>query len=415
MTTATVTLLAILACSCVAATIAWLSGRNHAAANARTARDAHQGRIDALASTTAQLASQLRDLRATLDAAHSPILVADSSGRILLANPACEPFFEKTREALLGRTIENLFTHAQVINAFTRARDGESADVQIRHAPAGGTLHTYLVSTLPFQGDQPRILISLRDITQVAAVSQLRSDFVAAASHELRTPLASIRAAAETLADGAWEDPPMRDRLVTITQSNIARLENLLRDLLDLSHLEYNQHAAPDQTINFNDFLQLLARDFEPLAAARNVSIAAQLPPNPITLATQPRLLDLIFRNLIDNATKFAYPNTTIRITCESPSPNSIRIHIIDQGAGIPLAHQQHIFERFYQADAARTGTPSNGDTAARRGTGLGLALARESAVALGGTISVQSIWKQGTTMTVELPRIPEASPVTLA
>lgn len=399
------TLLAILTCSGIAAAIAWTRGRNHARSTAQTARDAQQNRIDTLASTTSQLSAQLRDLRATLDAAHAPLLVADTSGRIVLANPACEAFFEKPREALVGRTLENLFTHAQVLNAFTKARDGHPSDVQIRHAPPGGTLHTYLVNALPFQGDQPRILISLRDITQIAAVSQLRSDFVAAASHELRTPLASIRAATETLADGAWEDQPMRDRLVTITQSNIARLEHLLRDLLDLSRLEYNQNPQPDQVIDFGDFIQLLARDFEPLAAARNVSISTPPPERPINLPTQPRLLDLIFRNLIDNATKFAYPGTTIQILSDSPSPDLLRVRVIDQGAGIPLAHQQHIFERFYQADSARTGSPaSTGDTTARRGTGLGLALARESATALGGTIAVQSIWKQGTTMTVELP-----------
>jgi signal transduction histidine kinase len=71
---------------------------------------------------------------------------------------------------------------------------------------------------------------------------------------------------------------------------------------------------------------------------------------------------------------------------------------VIDRGAGIPINQQQRVFERFFQVDPARTGFQH------RRGTGLGLAIVKHAVKALGGTIGVESVWKQGTTMTVELP-----------
>ena len=77
-----------------------------------------------------------------------------------------------------------------------------------------------------------------------------------------------------------------------------------------------------------------------------------------------------------------------------------MRLEVIDEGIGIPFSQQQRIFERYYQVDEART------VTARRRGTGLGLAIVKHTVRLLGGTVKVSSVWKQGTTMTVELPGV---------
>ena len=75
-----------------------------------------------------------------------------------------------------------------------------------------------------------------------------------------------------------------------------------------------------------------------------------------------------------------------------------VRLRVIDEGLGIPLDQQPRIFERFYQVDPSRDGFAS------RRGTGLGLAIVKHAVKALGGTIRMESVWKQGTEMIVELP-----------
>jgi signal transduction histidine kinase len=116
-------------------------------------------------------------------------------------------------------------------------------------------------------------------------------------------------------------------------------------------------------------------------------------------------VLLLILKNLVDNATKFAYEGTAVRVVGEiipiepgRRGREGARFIVSDRGVGIPIGLQSRVFERFYQVDPARTGT------AHRRGTGLGLAIVKHAVKVMGGTIGVESVWKQGTTITVELP-----------
>ena len=104
-----------------------------------------------------------------------------------------------------------------------------------------------------------------------------------------------------------------------------------------------------------------------------------------------------MLKNLIDNAIKFAFPRTPVRTEARRVG-DLVRFRVTDQGAGIPINQQHRVFERFFQVDPARTGFQH------RRGTGLGLAIVKHAVKALGGAISVESVWKQGTTMTVDLP-----------
>jgi two-component system phosphate regulon sensor histidine kinase PhoR len=136
--------------------------------------------------------------------------------------------------------------------------------------------------------------------------------------------------------------------------------------------------------------------------------LAFESTPKAIALHTDRKLLMLILRNLVDNATKFANEHTSVRViaqvlppagnTLRGPPRGTLRIKVVDTGLGIPIEHQQRIFERFYQVESSRTGLT------ARRGTGLGLAIVKHAVKDLGGTIKIESVWKQGTTMSVEVP-----------
>ncbi|MEI7657953.1 MAG: ATP-binding protein [Phycisphaerae bacterium] len=358
-------------------------------------------------------AATLHDLRAVIEASEAALLVVDPRGRVSFATPACSDLLGKPHDELPGRPVDAIFTHAAILEAHRTAVGGTPAETRVRHASGSGPSRTFLVRALPVPSlhvdpgtaeTSRGTLILIRDVSDQALTSQWRSDFVTAAGHELRTPLASIRAAFDTLADGAWEESAMRDRLSEITRSNIERLESLLRDLLDLSRLDSGRLQIDAATLDVRRLIASMADDFGPLARARGVDLRAEVDAAPASLRTDRRLLELIVRNLVDNATKFAFKGTVVRIVCSTLAPaGGIRLRVIDQGIGIPLEHQPRIFERFYQADPARAGTPT-GERTASRGTGLGLAIARESAHALGGDITVQSVWKQGTTMTVELP-----------
>jgi len=108
-------------------------------------------------------------------------------------------------------------------------------------------------------------------------------------------------------------------------------------------------------------------------------------------------------RNLIDNATKYAFEETTIRVQATLVEPDAqgrrvARFAVSDRGVGIPLDQQERVFERFYQVDAARTGSPS------QRGTGLGLAIVKHASRVLAGAVGLESIWQRGTTVWLQIP-----------
>jgi signal transduction histidine kinase len=244
-------------------------------------------------------------------------------------------------------------------------------------------------------------MMTLRDVTELAQAIYLKTDFVANASHELRTPLSSIRAATETLADGAWEDAPMRERLTSVIAGNVQRLEEMVRDLLDLSRLDSPDAPVAREEVSLVELAEAMRETFTGVCAERKLTLETRLGAGLDVIVSDRKLLTTIVRNLIDNATKFAYEQTTVNVTIERAG-SVVRISVSDQGVGIPLGHQQRIFERFYQVDPSRAGF------AVRRGTGLGLAIVKHAVKALGGTIGVESVWKQGTTMTVEVPCGPD-------
>jgi len=279
-----------------------------------------------------------------------------------------------------------------------------------------------LAAPLPWRGREgpgpgaSGVVLAFRDVTELSRAVALKTDFVANASHEFRTPLSSIRAAVETLADGAAEEPAVRERFLRMIAGNVARLEEMTRDLLDLSRLESPETPVELGAVRTEEVAESLREMFEPVGAERKVGLVFEIGPGLEEITSDRRLLVLILKNLIDNALKFAYEGTAVRVVAEAVPRGSmghgaggggltggagVRWRVIDRGVGIPLSSQGRVFERFYQLDQARTGEP------ARRGTGLGLAIVKHAVKALGGTITVQSVWKEGTTMTVELPPRP--------
>jgi signal transduction histidine kinase len=249
----------------------------------------------------------------------------------------------------------------------------------------------------------PAVVMEIRDVTEEALSLRVKTDFVANASHELRTPIASMRMALETLTGLGDDDGAMRDRLMSMLTSNVARMEEMVRDLMDLSRLESPEAGLRIETVKVSEVADDLRLDFQAACAQRGLRLAFDLDPALEALRTDRMLLGLVLGNLIDNATKFAFEGSEVRVVGRpiggaEGAARGVRFEVIDQGVGIPLEQQARIFERYYQVDEARDGARI------RRGTGLGLAIVKHAVRRLGGSVRVQSIWHQGTTMTVELP-----------
>jgi two-component system, OmpR family, phosphate regulon sensor histidine kinase PhoR len=340
-------------------------------------------------------------LTALLDAVEEPILATDAAGRILLCNAAAQELLDLRAGRFIGRPVEEAFTQPDFIAVLHTARGGSPARDEIR-VPRPDGPRIWETAAVPYGPASPMraVVMTIRDVTDRALALQVKSDFVANASHELRTPVSAIRMAAETLESLGPDDQAMRQRLVGMIASHTHRLEELIRDLLDLTRLEAADAIPHEEAVPASTLAADLGPMFEGQARDRRLSLRFDFQPDLEALRTDRNLLLLILGNLIDNACKFAFEGTEVLITGRraEPSGTSVRFEVIDKGVGIPIHQQQRIFERFFQVDEARTG-------GAKRGTGLGLSIVKHAVRRLGGSIRVNSVWHRGTTMTVEIPR----------
>ncbi|MEN0020591.1 MAG: ATP-binding protein [Planctomycetota bacterium] len=365
------------------------------------------------------IAAERRDLQAVINAIKTPVIATNDDGLVQLSNIAADRMFGDSA----GRMVEELFTQPDVLVLHGRALRGEAGTRQIRLA-RDGQIRVFDVTAGPADlgppDDSPRrpgdtdargVVLTLSDVTELATAMQLKTDFVANASHELRTPLASIRAGIDTLREFD-DDARVRARSLELLEGNSIRLEEMVRDLLDLSRLETPEAEIAARDCSFDAIAEAIAPMFDTVCSQRRLELIFEIDPTLRSLRTDPKLIGLILKNLIENATKFATEGTAIRVTAlpmppaqgtpptlsGDPLPWGMRLTVADKGQGIPLAQQSRIFERFYQVDAARSGNPQ------QRGTGLGLAIVKHAVRNLGGSVSLESVYKQGTTMIVELP-----------
>lgn len=372
-------------------------------------------------------AKKTRNLEALIDALDEPLLATDDEDRVLLCSRSAEAILDNRitgRAGVLGRPIHELFTSEEILRMHSAAKSGQTLRGRVRVVTPMGT-RAFQVSASPVPaawGDGVfGAVLTLRDVTELDQAVQVKTDFVANASHELRTPVAAIRSAAETL-ETAADDPVMSARLRTMIISHAERLEEMLRDLLDLSRLESPDVPLKIEPISLAEIERILRGLSEMACAERRLTLSFEIDDELRGLRTDRKLLLLILRNLVENATKFAHEGTTIRILGqvieeettlrgdaehgELPLNGVVRFEVLDKGVGIPLAQQERVFERYYQVDAARTGTGSGGSGPGgwKRGTGLGLAIVKHAAKALGGRVGLTSVWGQGTTVWVEFP-----------
>jgi len=358
-----------------------------------------------------ELAKKSRNLESLIDSLDEPVLVIDDRDTVLMCNQASERVLDQSRRPILGKPIRELLTSSELIAMHRRAKREGTQRARIRlTSPTGTRIVEASVSPLPAAwGDGIfGAIIVLRDVTELATAAQLQTDFVANASHELRTPVASLKAALETLDDGGKHDGPMLDKLLNICTSNVNRLEEMVRDLLDLSRLQTPDMPVRLTEVPLDELRQTMLVGFEAVCQRRKIELNIRFDDSLRGLVTDTKLLSLVLRNLIENATKFAYENTVISVSGSRSvsDPSMARFSVQDQGIGIPLEQQSRVFERFYQVDGARTGFRSNG-----RGSGLGLAIVKQAVDTLRGRLTLDSAYGEGTTVTVELPITSDVPP----
>jgi signal transduction histidine kinase len=198
----------------------------------------------------------------------------------------------------------------------------------------------------------------------LAQVEAQRSEFIANVSHELKTPMTTIAGFAEGILDGTI--PPEREReSLEIIVSETRRLSRLVRRMLDLSRLKaLTENVTAQEQFDLTDVLSRVVINLEGKITQRGLDVNAQLPEEPLMVWGDPDAVTQICYNLLDNAAKFAAPETTLTISTVKKD-GKVHTTIQNLGATIPPEELPLLFDRFHKTDASRS--------ADRDGVGLGL------------------------------------------
>jgi len=189
-----------------------------------------------------------------------------------------------------------------------------------------------------------------------------------------------------------------RERFLGIMAEQADRMRRLVDDLLMLSRIEQHEHSRPDAAVDVDRVLAGVQDLLQLKASSRKVAVELEIDPAlPLAIGDYDELT-IVFQNLIDNAIKYAKPNTTVRVTARSAVEGRVSVSVADEGDGIPATHLPRLTERFYRVDTARSRQLG--------GTGLGLAIVKHVVNRHRGRLDIQSSPGKGSVFTVTLPAV---------
>ncbi|MDN5344964.1 MAG: two-component system, OmpR family, phosphate regulon sensor histidine kinase PhoR [Clostridia bacterium] len=357
--------------------------------------------VETLRNNFREIAAERNRMQAILASMTDALLTVDQVGRVMLLNPAAEVMLGKKAAEVQHKYLLEIIRHHEVDRLVKEIlTSGMPMEIETRLFPT--TNQHFRVSGAPIMSEQKRVVgvaLTIRDITNIRRLEQMRTEFVANVSHELRTPLTSIRGFVETLLEGALADPEVSRHFIEIINREAQRLQQLIEDLLALSRLENQPLRLRPGRAGLMPILERVLATVGPLAEEKGVTVvtevAADLPP----LAISENYLSQVLLNLIDNSIKYTPGGgrVTVRASLEK---GQVQVAIEDTGIGIPKESLSRVFERFYRVDKARSREMG--------GTGLGLAIVKHIVEAHGGSVGVTSKLGEGSRFFFSLPVVEE-------
>lgn len=252
-----------------------------------------------------------------------------------------------------------------------------------------GKIFYSCIKVLP---ENSEILHLLYDVTPIKQIESIKKDLVANVSHELRTPLTAIKGYIETLEEELSAD---QLKYVDTIKKNTERIITIVNDLLNLMSLEDVSSKLFISEVNLKLLIEQIIPTFEQKLKAKGLKLESVIDDDSPIIKADSFRLEQVFINLIDNAIKYS-DKGTIRIHILKDDEDTVKIIVEDEGIGIPIQHQERIFERFYTVDKSRSRKSG--------GTGLGLAIVKHIILLHDGNIRVESREGGGTKFVIHLP-----------
>jgi len=362
---------------------------------------------DSIAEQIVVIASQRENLQTIVANLREGVVLLDRRPCIVMMNRSALELLapEADPEYVRGKPLQAAVRVAEVIDAVndltaTGRPVSRQVEVDLRGQRRTLDLHAARVG-----GGRPEgadALLVVRDITDLARTVAVKAEFVANASHELRTPLATIRAAIDSMSGLAPDDREAAEKFLAILDRQVARLEEMTQDLLDLHRVESARRPFRAEPIHLGRLAKWVQTTLTEPAAEKDVTLAVECADPSFELYAAEPLLQLILQNLVDNGIKFTGAGGRVECSLDAAG-HEVTLRVADNGIGISPDIQDRVFERFFQADPARSNDVRG------RGTGLGLAIVKHAAERLGARVGLDSTPGRGTTVTVVVPARAEA------
>ncbi len=324
------------------------------------------------------------------------VIAIDINGNIIHANPIAMEILELTQQTNMeSYSIIRELAPLKLINLDNINYEDETTLEGDKTLEIDS--HVYKVKYAPFKNEKNNIggiIIVFQDMTNEHKLDNMRKEFVANVSHELKTPITTIKSYTETLMDSGV-DKEMEKMFLAVIDNECDRMARLVKDLLQLSNLDYKKTTWKKQEVSvkklLNDILLKLEFDFKEKNHNIIVDIEEDLP----NIVIDKDGIEQVILNIISNAIKYTENGGEIQVSSICLN-EFISIKVMDNGIGIPEEDQQRIFERFYRVEKGRSRELG--------GTGLGLSIAKQIIEAHNGEILLDSRFGHGTTVEIKIP-----------
>ncbi len=332
-----------------------------------------------------------------LDAMPFGLVALDQGRRVVFCNGAGAVMLGINRADVIGTEASSCEAFGELQEQIDEVFSGVTPRVAMDITRGEGASRDVFRVTLRSlrKDDEAAVLMIIEDVTQTRIADEARNSFVAQATHELRTPLTNIRLVVEeAIESGMAEDPALTQSLNIINQE-VRRLDRVVADMLSVSEIE-----AASMSLNIDDtplarLFADLETDYRAQAQEKSITLTFSLPSKLETIPADREKVALMLHNVLGNAVKYTPEGGHVEFIAEQ-DPEGLTVRIKDDGPGIATEDHERVFQKFYRTDEARISEA--------KGSGLGLALAREIARLHGGDIELESELGRGCEFIIRIP-----------
>jgi PAS domain S-box-containing protein len=325
-------------------------------------------------------------LETIINSIHDNVMILDQEHQIILLNPALCSSFGLDEKSAIGKSVTDVIDHPDLHAMLASSGDNDPLHHYEISFP-DGRVGSAQVTAIPEIG----YAVTMQDITYLKEVDRIRNEVVHTVSHDLRSPLTSVIGYTELISRAGSLNEDQQEFLKRI-QESVEHITTLINDLLDLGSIEAGLDTRREW-VQLDVILHYTLNMLQGQIKAKHIKVQSDIAEALPALRANPVRLRQVLDNVVGNAIKYSNNNGEVNISIQAEGDQVILL-VTDNGPGIPVQDQSHIFDKFYRGQ--------NMDK--QQGSGLGLAIVKSIVDAHQGRIWVKSAVGQGSSFFIVLP-----------